>query len=281
MRASDHTRLINKFIGLCKDESKWPCPLRDLGYRVQLVEYTIRLRESDIICPDVVAVSKRLLHAIVTDCKSGHEIDPDQDRRYSALHSGDLAPHVTTHDPERLAHDVCYVDNQSNHDFLANHTQLPFITFCKDSVVKHGKFALRELDRKLSSRIPLDPSREPTSYYPFSPTDKVAVIVPHLMRALIRCLAARKTARLKLTDAEFAHQILLAIDPGELIGHRHANALRNKIREVMSMLLETNAKLKDQVLKLETKYSAGTAQAMARTCADIAKQYETQSRITD
>ena len=280
MLANDHTRLINKFIGLCKKDPEWPSTLRDMGYRAKLVEYTIRSRESGTVRPDIIAVSERLLHAIVADCKSGRRIDPDQDRRYSALRPEDLTPHVAIHDPKRLTHDACYVDNQSNHAFLERDTQLPFITFQEASVVKHGKFTLPELDRELSSSVPLDAACEPFSYYAFSPDDSVAVIVPRIMRAAFSCLN-RNPESLKLTDPEFIDRIMLVLYPANLLGSAHARDLRKKIRETMSMLIDTNSKLKDHVLKLEAKYSTSTAQAMARTCMDIAKQYDTQTRITD
>ena len=282
MLASDHTRLINKFIGLCKNDPKWPHSLRDLGYKVQLVEYTIILRESGVIRPDVIAVSNKLIHAIVADCKGGHNINQDQDDKYVALRTQDLTTHVTVHDPKQLTHDVCYVDDQANHDSLERHTDLPFITFDERSVVKHGQFTLRKLDLKLSSPMSLDDAREPVSYYPFSPEDRDAVIVPHVMRALIVCLTARKRTCVKLTDPDLVDRLMLALDPGEVIGITHAKALKSKIRQIISMLLQNNADLKDQASKLaDDKYSTSTLQAITRTCQDIAKQYASQTRLTD
>ena len=70
MSISEHTRLVNKVIGLCKDTACWPSFLYDLGYNIQLVEQTISLRESaQKITPDMVAVSNKLVHAMVIDCK--------------------------------------------------------------------------------------------------------------------------------------------------------------------------------------------------------------------
>ena len=280
MLASDHTRLINKFIGLCKDDPKWPHPLRDLGFKAQLVEYTISLRESGIIRPDVIAVSSRLLHAIVADCKAGHNIDRDQDARYESLRPRDLATHVTVREPKRLTHDACYVDDQSNHASLEHHTNLPFITFGARSVEGHGKFASSEINLKLSSPTPLDPAGEPTSYYPFSPTDKDAVVVVHVLRALTSCLTVRRTA-IKLTDPELIDRLFLVLDPGEIIGSKHAKDMKARIREIISVLLDSNAKLKDRASKLEAHYGAATVRALHRACADIVEQHDGQARITD
>jgi len=139
--ASEHTRLINKFIGLCKKTAKWPTILFDLGYDVQLIEQSISLKSAQKITPDVVAVSEKLLHAVVTDCKGGNNIDGEQDAKYQELVPDDLKFHVTIHAPDQLRHSVCYVDNRSNHSQLEPHTELPFITFGDDAVQGVGILA--------------------------------------------------------------------------------------------------------------------------------------------
>ena len=133
--ANEHTRLINRVIGLCQDAAYWPNVLHSLGYAVQLIEKTISLRSSSQkVTPDVVAVSNRLVHAMVIDCKSGTNINQDQDSRYESLEPYDLAYHVTVHDPTRLTHIVCYADSIANHKSLEPYTKLPFITFGPDAV---------------------------------------------------------------------------------------------------------------------------------------------------
>ena len=93
--------------------------LHDLGYAVQLVEQTISLQKSaQKITPDVVVVSNNLVHAMVIDCKSGKNIDSDQDRRYESLKSRDLAYHITVYDRKHLTHVTCYADEAANHEFL-------------------------------------------------------------------------------------------------------------------------------------------------------------------
>lgn len=146
---SDHTKLINKFIGLCQKEGRrdqdrkpWPNPLHELGYRVNLVEQEISMGGGGTVHPDVLASSNRHLHVLVADCKSGRNIDADQDRRYASLTTADLADHVQLHDQNQLKHDVCYVDEAENHADLSAHTNLPFITFGREHIQKHGRFKL-------------------------------------------------------------------------------------------------------------------------------------------
>lgn len=38
MYANNHTRLMNKFIGLCDGSVGWPSPLGGVGYEVNLIE---------------------------------------------------------------------------------------------------------------------------------------------------------------------------------------------------------------------------------------------------
>ena len=103
MVANDHTRLVNKMIGLCKNTAKWPSILYDLGYDVQLIECPITIRKSAReIVPDVVAVSDKLEHVVVIDCKSGKNVEPDQDGRYESLESLDFVEPRYAKKPESI-----------------------------------------------------------------------------------------------------------------------------------------------------------------------------------
>lgn len=84
--------MINYVIGFCKISDTWIHPLEELGYEVRLIEQTIKLMQTtnELIKPDVVAVSNKLLHALVFDCKSGKNIERDQIARYNQLTDADL-----------------------------------------------------------------------------------------------------------------------------------------------------------------------------------------------
>ena len=153
MHASEHTRLMNKFIGLCHDTVSWPNILRQLGYKVQLVEQTISLKSAEKIVPDVVAVSERLSHAIVADCKSGNNIDAKQDCRYLQLTPGDLT-YVTVHDTNQLTHIVCYVDNDSNHTALETTHNLAFYYVWTECRTGKKKFRQKKNKRRIAQINP-------------------------------------------------------------------------------------------------------------------------------
>ena len=189
MGISEHTRLVNRVIGLCKDAACRPGVLHDLGYAAQLIEQSISLRKSSQkITPDVVAVSNKLLHAIVIDCKGGTNIDLDQDRRYESLESRDLTYHVTVHDPNQLTHVACYADEVANHKSLEPHTRLPFITFGPEEVGGKRDFGRTEVNDKLRKGVSLKDMLEPTGYYPFSPDDEDSSVIPHVLTGLLAYL---------------------------------------------------------------------------------------------
>ncbi len=282
MPASDHTRLINKLIGLCRDTVKWPKTLFDLGYDVQLIEQTISLKSAQKVSPDVVAVSGRLLHAIVADCKSGDNIDNGQDARYQELESDDLRHWVTVHDTNQLKHVVCYVDNDTNHAGLEPHTGFPFITFGQDEIRGQGDFGIRQLNEKLCEPVSLEGMREPTGYYPFSPDDEDYVIAPHILRGLMSYLTRRgHKTRPKIKDPATPTEILKLMHPHDLISSRHSGSLTKKI-EVMINIFMRCRKFREQVLKIEKgDHSTPTLRSLDKICEVLITEYESQKKITD
>lgn len=284
---SDHTILINKFICLCQAKSTgkqtqkpWPNPLYDLGYRVKLIEQEIRMRGGGIVHPDVLAVSNQHLHVLVAECKSGNNINADQDRRYASLETADLANFVKLHDRNQLKHDVCYVDGAENHASLDPHTNLPFITFGCECIQKHGTFQLDKLDKKLSLRITLDGSEILRSYYKFSPSDGDKFVVPHVLRALMRCVVSTDPkSRVVVLELGAATKITQVLDPQNIISRKHKKWLQKRVERVLNMLLQ-----RDEFADL-VRRAGESDPAAARTlwnkCGEISSEYETQGRITD
>ena len=44
-------------------------PLRDIGYKVQLIEQTLKLHSGYIVVPYVIVVFNQCSHILVVDCK--------------------------------------------------------------------------------------------------------------------------------------------------------------------------------------------------------------------
>lgn len=283
MTASEHTRLINKFIGLCKDTIQWPNILSELGYEVQLIEQTINLKSAQKISPDVVAVSRKLLHAIITDCKSGNNINNEQDLRYLELVSDDLKYHVTVHDTNQLKHTVCYVDNHTNHSQLEPHTTFPFITFSDDAIQGQRDFGIKQLNEILCDSISLEGMREPTGYYPFSPDDEDYVIAPHVLRGLISYVMMKgRTIQPQINDPATALEILKLIHPYNVIYSRHRDSLIKKIETMINIFMKSSKEFNEQVSKIErSEHKTSTLQSLVKICESLITRYESQRHITD
>ena len=283
MHASEHTRLINQFIGLCHDTLSWPNTLWQLDYEVQIIEQTISLESAAKIVPDVIAVSRGLSHAIVADCKSGNNIKTDQDRRYMQLTSNILAYYVTVNDSHLLSHIVCYVDNESNHVSLEPHTTLPFITFGQDTVRTKGNFGNQKINEKMQNPIPLVGMKEPTVYYPFSPNDENHFVMPHVLAGLVSYLTRRRKPSVAVQDPSTAKEILESIYPHHKeISKKHKNDLVKKIRKIIQVSLASNKKFKEQISKIESgEYGIGTLQSLNVTCIEIISDLQQQQRVDD
>ena len=269
MPAKKHTRLINMLIRLCDDTPKWPNVLFELKYRVQMIERTISMKKSaQKVSPDVVTVSKTLLHAIVAECKGGNNIDSDQDRRYRHLESGDLAYHVSVHAPERLTHVVCYVDTESNHASLAPFTQLPFITFGHDHIQAQGDFKNQKTTKKLRQPISLQGTREPTGYYPFSACDDDRFVTPRVLAGLMSYLIKRGRTDAKILDLSTADEILkITHFCYDVIDKNDKHRLKNQIQRIIGSSMRSNAKFKEQITKIESgEYATGTLQSLNDAC---------------
>ena len=283
MHASGHTRLINKFIGLCSDTSSWPNTLWQLGYQIQIVEQTISLESAAKIVPDLIAVSNELTHAIVVDCKSGNNIKRDQDDRYLQLTSNVLAYHVTIDDSNLLSHIVCYVVNESNHASLEPHTTLPFIIFGQDTVLIQGDFRNQTTNEKMQSPISLTGMNEPSTLYPFSPDDANHFIISHVLSGVVSYLTKRRRTLDPIQDFSTAKEILKDIYPfHNEISLRHKRELAKKIQEIIKVSLASSSKFKEQISKIESgEYSSGTLQSLTDTCLEIISNFQQQQRMDD
>jgi len=281
--ASEHTRLINRLIGLCTNTLKWPTLLFDLGCDVQLIEQTISLKFAHKINPDVVMVSNKHYHVLVTDYKSGNNIDTDQDSRYGELSSIDLKYYVTIHDQNQLTHTVTYVYNHTNHSNLKSFTNHSFITFNNEHIQGTGDFGYRELNDKLQNSTSLSGMREPTGYYPFSPEDEDYVIAPHMLRGLISYLTikGRKT-KSPIKNLSTSLEILKIIHPYDLVSTRHKDQLTKKIELMIDVFMKSSNGFSEQISKLEKgEYSTVTLRSLVKICQELIDNYENQKKITD
>ena len=275
MPAGDHTRLMNKFMGLCTDTRQWPSILLDLGYTIRLVEPVISTDTAQNVNPDVVAASETHSHAIVAECKSGKNIDARQDKKYRELDPRHLAPHVKARHPDKLRHACCYVDTADNHGRLARHTSLPFITFGRHSVRGHGSFGLAQLDEKLSAETTLQDALEPGGLYPFAPDEDDDKAAPYVLAGLVTRLAdGSSMAGSRITDRGVHKEILELAHPYHTAMHsRHRARLVGKIGAVIGMLLDSDEEFREQAAWLEQGEHESAAQEIGRACGRLLEKY--------
>ena len=281
MYANKHTRLMNRFIGLCTGAEGWPSPLGDIGYEVQLIEGTITTDSARKVVPDLIAYSQSLAHAILAECKSGSSLDPAQDRKYGEVKAANVANVATVADEDRLMHIVSYVAHDDRYEALRKGTSLPFIVFGDDYVEGRGDFKPEDLKRALQRTAILDTWAEPTKYYPFSHDETINVIVPYALHGLMLCI---------LDDADFR------FDPGnydaidailrrthayhDRISSRHRKEIRGKIRETLMQVIQSNQDFATQLDKIRSEGSSPAAiHKLNSTCRRIIKNYAEQERL--
>lgn len=283
MAASVHTRLINMFIGLCRNDPHWPSLLYDLGYAVRMVEQKVRAGPHTAATPDVVVFSGMCSHAVVAECKGAHSIPSHQDAAYRALGTADLHPWIETGSARLGGHTVCYVVGADNYPALAGQTTFPFIVFGGKDVKGHGRFGNADLDKALRTGASLEGSREPTGHYPFTHDDGIPVIAQHVLYGII--LLVRSLARsqpLDLGNPDAARQILAAVHPyHSRLSKKHEGEIVRKIRKIVKHL-EENGEFVRRAEKLrERGASYEEAKRFMSLCQELADRYESQHRIDD
>lgn len=159
----------------------------------------------------MVAVSSKYLHIIVAECKSGNNINRQQDDKYDQIESSCFR-NVGVYDHNRLSHVVCYVD-KSNHASLKPYTKFPFITFDQDVIVGTGDFKNPKTTNELQKHIPLTNVREPTIFYPFAHDDDDRFVVQHVLTGLVGYLTRKQKSPIKIQDDAAVEKILKSIHP--------------------------------------------------------------------
>lgn len=282
MYANSHTRLLNKLIGLFADTVSWPRMLYDVGYRVQLIEQGISLN-SRSIAPDVVGVSDAISHAIVADCKSGVNVEDDQDSRYNMLDAKSLLRWLTVSDGARFTHTICYVVNESNHGQLSKQTRRPFIVFGDDFVEGRGNFEHPALNNALAGRIQLGGMREPVSLYPFSLDDNAVLAQKFILAGVLSCMAKDPKKRRDFVRGQDMEQVMKTIHPFfKYMETRYRNSLVRKARKWFEELLMIDDDLRDLHNRLaEGGASTQTLQKFNDRCKKLLDNRRVQARITD
>jgi hypothetical protein len=258
LQPSNHTRLMNAIIGMCKKNINWVSVLADLGYDIQIIEQTMNTSTGDAVKPDVVAASNQLLHSLVFDAKGGITIDPDQLRRYSTMKPEDLR-WVSVWDRQHLQFNVCICDLLENHNLIkmSNTAQFPMLTFGSEILSKEGKFNVQKLNEVFQNPIDLTGKLPPLSYYPFSDMDETPYIAMHVIRAILSITMKN----IKSRSSEISEEKIITFDEvvatkfnpvWKALSSEHKKALKAKIIEVIKRTL-ADEKVKEHLGIIQLK----------------------------
>jgi len=186
-----HTFLANKPLGLSSYlvNTKWPKTLLKHGYQIHDIELTVNVKGGNV-SPDIILTNSGTDHVLVIDCKSGANIDQEQDARYGQITTNDLRragvpSHVRSHAP-------IYAINEEHVGRIRGHTDHSLLVFGSRRIYGIGDFGDADLDVELHNGVPLEDDAAPdTDIYPFSIRDTPAHIDTRVSRAVLRHLAGR------------------------------------------------------------------------------------------
>jgi hypothetical protein len=249
MQMSNHTKLMNSLIGMCKPHKKWVNQLHELGYRPHFIEKTIKTTKGSEVKTDLIATSNKLVHSLVVEVKGGRTINPDQMERYSALDKSDLFNWVQMASPfftsDRFQYDWCVSDIEENHPVVSTIIKsIPIITFGRDKIEKTGQFSNTALNQKFSKPISTVGLYPPTFYYPFGENDSFPYIAQFAIQALLQIAMSKQKNGKSVFDDDLIktdgilkfifNPVLNALSP------EHRENLKEKIQTVIRWALEND-----------------------------------------
>lgn len=293
MQPSNHTKLMNCLIGMCKKSDKWVTLLADLGYEVRLIEQKINTSSGDVVKPDIVAVSNRYLHSLVFECKGGTTIDSDQLKRYSTLTNDNISRWVGPHvfDPINLRLDVCLSDLEENHGVVKTYNKVfPMLTFGFENkkMFKTRNFKNAELNNKLIRPMNLKDKVPPLFYYPFSEDDPDPYIAFHVIATIISVAIKNY----KEGGPDVFEDKIIGFDEvvasrfnyvWDALSDEHRGRLKTKIKEVIRRLM-AKENLKNELGLLQQKKGFKIAQPLKRFkkgAQQFLDQLETQKPLSE
>ena len=282
---SKHTLLMNKMIGLTKSIYDWPAPLKELGYKVELIEPKFLDENREIINPDLLFSSNKLLHALISECKSGKNLndkDKKQIQKYIQIKPKIITPRVSVYDPARLTIDVCYAINEDNKeiiDEIEKYHKFPIIVFSNIAISKKNYFKCKKLNNKFSTPIDISNKKPPTYFYPFSDEDDDSTIALWIFQEIL----SMTLKNIYKDELEIEIEKLLNnIHPlwRRIEKHKKA-AIKSKVNRIIWMLKQKH--LGEYLQKIKGKQTwkiTKSLQAFAKECEKIVEELKTQRTLS-
>lgn len=276
---SNHTKLMNIVMGLALKIPKWPHPLRDLGYTIDVVE--ANMPEAN---PDIILTTKKYNHSIVADCKS-NTVDEGQIKKYASIQSdpqilirrGFVTIPVIKHysaDPTFISfNDLSMIPLVIDNNICSLHVvekdgNIQKIEF------KFGKFQLNDLNAIFP--INVAGAKPPYNLYPFDVQDRETFTL-YLLRELL-------TYVLKQTSFT-VEELLSSVHPYWSIIHGHK---QKEFKTIADRILSELGKseLRDYLQKenirwnMSVKRDAKSIQAFQKRCNEAIGTIESKLKQT-
>lgn len=267
-------------VGLCHKDALWPSLLRDLGYTVKFLERVLAMGGKERAKPDIIAVSNRVKHILIIECKSGESISVEQDRKYGRLTTKLIAAEIGA-GKFIDRHTVAYAISHTGLPKIGGQTSRPLIVFAPSYVQGRGKFGVGELDEKICRKVSLENMRVPTKYYPFGPDDDTPAVLTHIMQCIVK-FARENRAIGNLGDEDSVRAMFDEIfEFQKMLPKPHVKELKKKIRRIIEEDLVPN---KDLMRHMAEVRKNGDPQARARLygfCDMYMKKIMPQKKLTD
>lgn len=249
--ACEHTRLMNKSMGLCDPSSGWPSVLHDCGYRMQAIEQKLRINDTTSVKPDIIVASGKERHALVIECKSGMNVKLEQEKRYAKLDTGTVRKWVKARPPPEK-HTVSYAINSHGYERIAAHTRLPLVVFYKSRLEGRGSFGADRLDRAMRDPINFDTTmEEPTEYYPYGPNDDDSIIAQHVLQALMQLLQGNSTIENLSSDATVDKVFKINHIYHKMLSDETSNKTKKKIKDLIKFQLVSDKSVMSLLQKIQ------------------------------
>jgi len=270
---------MNYIIGMCKRHKDWISTLADLGYEPALIEQQIRTSSDEVVKPDILATSNKLIHSLIFECKGGVTVDADQLRRYSTLTEDNVLRWTRPFTHQNFHFDACLVDVEENHPVVAAiGNQFPIITFGTKTLFKTNHFKEKKLNEAFKVPINLDEKTPPLSYYPFCEDDENAYLSLFVLRGLVS-MAVRNAKGGPSTSEEniiTRDDLLKSIfNPVfDALSKSHKDRLKEKIKEVVRWIMAKEG-MKEALGLIETQAGIKIGRPLEKFTKEAYKFIET------
>lgn len=242
----NHTKLMNYIIGMCKKHRDWVTVLADLGYSPYLIEQKFNTSSGEVVTPDIIVTSTKLIHSLVFECKGGITIDKDQLDRYATLDEATLFRWVQYAHPlftlQNFRFDVCISDLEENHPIIAPMVKdVPIVTFGDLKITKTGQFSNNALESAFREPIDLSGKIPPLSYYPFGEKDKDPYVAAFVIRGLLAIAIKKAKGGPSVFDKTIITRdelLKFVFNPiFDALSNEHQGRLKERIKEVIRWVM--------------------------------------------